>query len=149
MLLCLSREQRLVYVLGEIFGVTDTVGAELLEIEPRQLPAEAVARPARSSPFHARAVRPRQRGESVPVREEDAGLHAGPAISTRTSCCSPANTSRACATSPPGLHEDLEALDAAYAEIHRGHPFLEGRDFVALLRDLMQRPDFKQTLDFN
>src|SRR5215471_20640689 len=32
MLLCLSREQRLVYILGEIFGVTDVVGAELLEI---------------------------------------------------------------------------------------------------------------------
>ena len=31
MLLCLDREQRLVYVLGEIFGVTDAVGAELLE----------------------------------------------------------------------------------------------------------------------
>ena len=32
MLLCLDREQRLVYVLGEIFGVTDRVGAELLDI---------------------------------------------------------------------------------------------------------------------
>src|SRR5881628_736710 len=32
MLLCLDREQRLIYVLGEIFGVTDKVGAELLEI---------------------------------------------------------------------------------------------------------------------
>ena len=32
MLLCLDREQRLVYVLGEIFGVTDRVGAELLEM---------------------------------------------------------------------------------------------------------------------
>ena len=32
MLLCLGREQRLVYVLGEIFGVTDRVGAELLDI---------------------------------------------------------------------------------------------------------------------
>src|SRR5688500_3658594 len=31
MLLCLDREQRLVYILGEIFGVTDVVGAELLE----------------------------------------------------------------------------------------------------------------------
>src|SRR5438093_7312754 len=31
MLLCLDREQRLVYVLGEIFGVTDAIGAELLE----------------------------------------------------------------------------------------------------------------------
>jgi RNA polymerase sigma factor (sigma-70 family) len=32
MLLCLDREQRLIYILGEIFGVTDIVGAELLEI---------------------------------------------------------------------------------------------------------------------
>jgi RNA polymerase sigma factor (sigma-70 family) len=32
MLLCLDREQRLVYILGEIFGVTDLVGGELLEI---------------------------------------------------------------------------------------------------------------------
>ena len=32
MLLCLDREQRLIYVLGEIFGVTDVIGAELLEI---------------------------------------------------------------------------------------------------------------------
>src|SRR2546428_9205405 len=32
MLLCLDREQRLIYILGEIFEVTDTVAAELLEI---------------------------------------------------------------------------------------------------------------------
>src|SRR5262245_37797874 len=32
MLLCLDREQRMSYILGEIFGVTDRVGAELMEI---------------------------------------------------------------------------------------------------------------------
>src|ERR1700730_4523676 len=32
MLLCLDREQRLIYILGEIFEVTDVVGGELLEI---------------------------------------------------------------------------------------------------------------------
>jgi hypothetical protein len=32
MLLCLDRQQRLVYILAEIFEVTDAVGAELLEI---------------------------------------------------------------------------------------------------------------------
>ena len=32
MLLCLDREQRLVYILGGILGVADSVGAELLEI---------------------------------------------------------------------------------------------------------------------
>lgn len=32
MLLCLDREQRLVYILGVVFGVKDKVGAEILEI---------------------------------------------------------------------------------------------------------------------
>jgi hypothetical protein len=32
MLLCLDREQRLVYILGEIFDVSDRVGADVLEI---------------------------------------------------------------------------------------------------------------------
>lgn len=32
MLLCLDREQRVIYILGEIFEVTDVIGGELLEI---------------------------------------------------------------------------------------------------------------------
>ena len=35
MLLCLDREQRLAYILGAIFGVSDTVAAEVSEITPR------------------------------------------------------------------------------------------------------------------
>ncbi len=34
MLLCLDREQRVTFVLGELFGVTDTLGAELLDVSP-------------------------------------------------------------------------------------------------------------------
>lgn len=34
MLLCLNREQRLAYVLGTIFDLSDRIAAELLEIEP-------------------------------------------------------------------------------------------------------------------
>ena len=43
--------------------------------------------------------------------------------------------------------EDLEALDAAYAEIHRDHPFLEAPDFVTAVRNLLNLPDFKSLLD--
>lgn len=32
MLMCLNREQRLVYILGSIFGINDTVGSEIMEI---------------------------------------------------------------------------------------------------------------------
>ena len=34
MLLCLDRRQRLVFTLGEIFGASDTVGGEILDLSP-------------------------------------------------------------------------------------------------------------------
>jgi hypothetical protein len=34
MLLCLDREHRLIYILGEVFGVTSEIGGEILEITP-------------------------------------------------------------------------------------------------------------------
>lgn len=34
MLLCLDREHRLIYILGEVFGVTSEIGGEVLEITP-------------------------------------------------------------------------------------------------------------------
>lgn len=34
MLLCLSRDQRIAFVLGSIFGLSDTLAAEILDIQP-------------------------------------------------------------------------------------------------------------------
>jgi hypothetical protein len=46
----------------------------------------------------------------------------------------------------PHVHETLDALDAAYAEIHRDHPFHPSPDFVAALRDLINQPSFRSLL---
>jgi hypothetical protein len=43
--------------------------------------------------------------------------------------------------------EDLDALDEAYAELHRDHPFQEPADFVASLRTLINGTEFKSTLE--
>jgi hypothetical protein len=43
--------------------------------------------------------------------------------------------------------EDLDALDAAYAEIHRDQPFQDSPDFFASLRALIERTDFRSALD--
>ena len=73
MLLCLDREQRLVYILGEIFGVTDVVGAELLEIS-RDNFRQKLSRARRDlHSFMHGPVRSGEPGQSMPVREEDAG----------------------------------------------------------------------------
>jgi hypothetical protein len=43
--------------------------------------------------------------------------------------------------------DELDALDVAYGEIHRDHPFLDPPDFVAALRSLIDRTEFKRTLE--
>jgi hypothetical protein len=45
--------------------------------------------------------------------------------------------------------DNLDALQTAFAEVHRDHPFHEPPDFVAALRSLIDRADFKATLELD
>jgi len=148
MLLCLNREQRLVYVLGEIFGVTDSVGAELMEI----------------SRDNFRQKLSRARRDLHNFMQNQCGL-----INKANPCRCAKKTQafmRAGYLDPGNLlfakehvtrvrevadkkHEDITSLDAAYAEIHRDHPFHQTPDFVGSLRRLMEQPDFKSILELN
>jgi RNA polymerase sigma factor (sigma-70 family) len=146
MLLCLDREQRLIYVLGEIFGVSDRVGAELLDI----------------SRDHFRQKLSRARRDLHSFMQNQCGL-----VNTANPCRCAKKTqgfARAGYLNPEKLlfareHvtrvrevagkkcDDLEALDAQYAEIHRDHPFQTPPDFVASLRNLFDDPKFKSIVE--
>ncbi len=142
MLLCLDREQRLVYILGAIFGVTDVVGAELLEI----------GRDA----FRQKLARARH--------DLHAFMHNQCGLVNTANPCRCAKKTRGFAKAgylnPEKLlfarervvrvrevaeqqSTELSSLDEAYGEIHRDHPFHDSPDFVLLLRALIESPRFK------
>jgi RNA polymerase sigma factor (sigma-70 family) len=148
MLLCLSREQRLVYILGEIFGVTDVVGAELLETS-RDAFRQKLSRARRDLHqfMHGQCGLVNTSNPCRCAKKTQAFIKAG-YIDMNKLVFARDHMTRVRDVAQKA-HEHLETLDAEYAEIHRGHPFLEGRDFVTLLRDLMQRLDFRKTLDLN
>jgi RNA polymerase sigma factor (sigma-70 family) len=148
MLLCLDREQRLVYILGEIFGVTDVVGAELLDVSRdnfRQKLSRArrdlhtfmqgkcglvnAANPCRCSKKTASFIK---QGYLDPQHLLFAREHM---VRVREVA--------------EKAHGNIDAMDEAYAELHRGHPFLEAPDLVESIRELVNRPDFKYLLEFN
>jgi RNA polymerase sigma factor (sigma-70 family) len=144
MLLCLAREQRLVYILGAIFGVTDAVGAELLDI----------------SRDNFRQKLARARRDLHRFMHEECGL-----VNTANPCRCAKKTQafiNAGFVDPGNLlfarthltrvrdvavraHDDIEALDAAYADVHRDHPF-HTPDLVTAIRGLIERPDFQGIL---
>ena len=143
MLLCLDREQRLTYILGEIFGVTDTVAAELLEISCEN--------------FRQRLARARR--DLHNFMNDKCGLV------NRANPCRCAKKTRgfiqAGHVDPenllfahehiqqvrevvPHTYQTLRTLDDQWADIYRQHPFYKPPDLTPILRRLVESPDFRQ-----
>jgi RNA polymerase sigma factor (sigma-70 family) len=148
MLLCLNREQRMVFILGSIFDVSDTVGAELLEL----------------SRDNFRQKLARARRDLQNFMQDKCGL-----VNTANPCRCAKKTRGFMATghvNPSNLRfarervthvrdvaervsDEITGLDAAYAEVYRDHPFQNSPDFVAALRELVSRPEFRSTLELD
>ncbi len=142
MLLCLDREQRLTFILGAIFGVSDTVAAEVLEITPAN--------------FRQRLARARQ--DLRNFMNDKCGLvnQANPcrcAKKTRgfiqAGHVDPENLlfvrERICEVreAAPKVYETINTLDGTCAEIFRGHPFYKAPDLGQMLRRLVESPDLQ------
>lgn len=148
MLLCLDRGQRLVFILGSIFGVSDTVGAELLDLSRDN--------------FRQKLARARRDLQSF--MQDKCGL-----VNTANPCRCAKKTQgfiTAGHVDPNNLRfvqdrvtrirdvaarvsDEITGLDAAYAEVYRDHPFQKSPDFAVALRELMNQPEFRSTLDLD
>jgi RNA polymerase sigma factor (sigma-70 family) len=146
MLLCLDRGQRLAYILGEIFEVSDTVGAELLEVSPEN--------------FRQRLSRARR--DLHNFMNDKCGLvnRANPCRCAkktrgfiRAGYVNPQNLLfameriRQVKDVVPRTLEAITTLDGQYADIYRAHPFYEPPDLVQSLRQLLGSSDFRRAAD--
>ena len=139
MLLCLDREQRLSYILGAIFEVSDTVAAEVLEISPEN--------------FRQRLARARR--DLRNFMNDKCGLvnHANPrrcAKKTRgfiqAGHVDPENLlflrERICEVreAAPKAYETIKTLDDKCADIYRRHPFYKPPDLQRMLQQMLKSP---------
>lgn len=145
MLLCLDREQRLVYILGGILGVTDGVGAELLEIS-RDAFRQKLARARRDlhTFMHGQCGLINAANPCRCAKKTQGFIKAG-YLDPHRLLFARAHVTRVQEVAPIAV-EELEALDAAYGEIHRDHPFHAAPDFVAALRKLLDTPECRSLL---
>ena len=114
MLLCLDREQRLSYILGAIFDVSDTVAAEVLEISPENF-RQRLARATRSARLHERQVACRC---AKKTRGFIQAGHVDPEnlLFVRERICEVREAA-------PKAYETIKTLDDKCADIYRRHPF--------------------------
>jgi uncharacterized protein (TIGR02246 family) len=136
LLLCLDRDQRLIYILGDIFGVSDRLGAELLDVS-RDNFRQKLSRARRDLQSFAQGkcglINPANSCRCT--RKTKAFIEAG--------YVNPENLLfvrqhvHAVRDVAPAVYDDLEEAQRQYAELHRAHPFQVPPDFVATLRSLL------------
>src|ERR1700730_5607729 len=122
MLLCLDREQRLTFILGAIFEVSDTVAAEVLEITPDNF-RQRLARARRDlrNFMNDKCGLVNQANTCRCAKKTRGFIQAG--------YVDPGNLlfvrERICEVqeAAPKVHQTINTLDAKCAEIFRGHPF--------------------------
>jgi DNA-directed RNA polymerase specialized sigma24 family protein len=146
MLLCLDREQRLTYILGDIFEVSDLVGAELLEIS-RENFRQRLARVRRDlhSFMNDKCGLVNQANPCRCAKKTRGFIEAGYVDPTHLLFAREhVQQVREVASMKT---EALATLDERYTKIFREHPFYESPDLVPALRQLLAGPLFRRATD--
>ena len=146
LLLCLNEEQRLIYILGGIFGVSDVVGAELLEIS-RDNYRQKLAR-ARSDLHNFMHGQCGLVNSANPCRchRKTLGFVRLGYIDPKQLIFATDRQAHVREVAEERL-DTLVQLDADYAAIYRDHPFHQSPDFVGAVRHLLQQRSIRMIVE--
>ena len=148
MLLCLDRDQRVAYVLGEIFGLQSSIAGEILGVQ--------------AAAFRKRLQRARRDLSSF--MNDQCGLinpdnpcrcEKKTAAFIENGWVNPSNMkfvgSRVTRLKreAPSRSEALCRVEAEASDLYRSHPMLEGPDMAARTRRLLSDPNIQTALDLN
>jgi len=149
MLLCLDRQQRLIFTLGEILGATDAVGAEVLEMTAENF-RQCLARARRD--LHS--FMNHQCGlvnKSNPCRcpKKTRGFIEDGHVDPHHLLFVPEHVERVREVAGETVHEIDDVVEQQHAEIFRDHPFLQPADQTDWLRRMLASPPVREALHLN
>lgn len=149
MLLCLDRKQRLIFTLGEIFGASDKVGSEVLEVTPDNF-RQSLSRARRDlyQFMHGQCGLVNANNPCRCPKKTKGFIQAGHVDPGQLQFV-PLHLQRI-SEAAEGIVRTIEnTVDEQYAAIFREHPFLEPKDQFEWLRKLLDNGDFGATLQLN
>ena len=149
MLLCLDRRQRLIFVLAEIFGASDSVGSEILEMTPENF-RQSLSR-ARRDLYQFMNNQCGLINQNNPCRcpkKTKGFIDAGHVDPHNLMFSSPRLTQIRSVAADTYAQIDT-TVDQQYATVFRNHPFLEPKDQILWLRKILEKRSFRDSLDLN
>ncbi|XZE44152.1 RNA polymerase sigma factor [Pirellulaceae bacterium SH467] len=149
MLLCLDRKQRLIFVLAEIFGVSDTVGSEILAMSPDNF-RQSLSR-ARKDLYQFMNNQCGLVNTNNPCRchKKTKGFIDAGHVDPKNMMFAVQRVSdiRSVAANTYAQVDDI--LDQQYAMLFRDHPFLQPKDQSLWLQQMLEQPSFRDVLHLN
>lgn len=149
MLLCLDRKQRLIFVLAEIFGVSDSIGSEMLEISSDNF-RQSLSR-ARRDLYQFMNNQCGLVNAINPCRcpKKTKGFMDAGHIDPRNMKFSSVHVKQIRSVAAE-MHAQIESfMEQQYASLFREHPFLEPKDQIDWLRKMLEQRSIRETLHLN
>ncbi len=148
MLLCLDREQRLAYILGEILEVTDAVAAEVLDITCENF-RQRLARARRDlhNFMNDKCGLVNQQNPCRCAKKTRGFIEAG-YVNPDNLLFARDRISQV-REAVPKAYETIRTLDDQYADIYRRHPFYKAPDLGQRLRKLVESPHLRRATDLS
>ena len=148
MLLCLDREQRLIFILGAIFQVKDTIAGEILEIS-RDAYRQKLSR-ARKQLYNFMHNQCGLINKSNPCRcEKKTKVLLDVGYVNPKNLLFTINYIHSVQSAIGGKAERLnEFVDAECEGLFRDNPFQNSPDFISALRKTLDSPEFKDIFNF-
>ena len=146
MLLCFDREQRLAYILGAIFGLSDTVAADVLEITAENY-RQRLARARRDlrNFMNDKCGLVNQANPCRCAKKTRGFIEAGHVdpknlLFVRERLCEVREAAS-------NTYETIKTLDDKCADVYRRHPFYKPPDLAQMVRRLVESPALKRATD--
>jgi RNA polymerase sigma factor (sigma-70 family) len=149
MLLCLDRKQRLIFTLGEILGVSDTVGGEVLEMTADNF-RQCLAR-ARRDLYRFMNHQCGLVNKNNPCRcpKKTRGFIEAGHVDPDHLWFVPQHVERVNNVAAETVREIEDVVEGQYAAIYRDHPFLQAADQVNWLRRMLESQEIRAALHLN
>ncbi len=149
MLLCLNREQRLIFILGEIFKVSDAVGSELLEISRANF-RQKLSRSRKDlyNFMNGKCGLVNQNNPCRCARKTKGFIELG--VVNPQNPIFTTEWSHTISSQAPGKSTQFDKeFEPKYADLYREHPFQTPPDFIDSLNQMLQDNDFKELFNLN
>lgn len=149
MLLCLDRKQRLIFTLGEIFGASDKVGSEVLDMTADNF-RQSLSRARRDlyQFMHGQCGLVNAKNPCRCPKKTKGFIEAGHVDPGQLQFV-PLHLQRI-SDAAEGIVRTIEnTVDEQFAAIFREHPFLEPKNQFDWLRQLLDKGDFGTALQLN